>query len=217
MEADKILGVVVQEVRRRLEGDGTGHDWWHIERVRTMARRIAEAENANLFIVDLGALLHDVADWKFHDGNESRCVEETLGILKLAGANGEITARVSEIVPCVSFKGANVRVSVPSLEAAVVQDADRLDAIGAIGIARVFAWGGYKQRVLHDPRALPVLHDTKEEFLFGNSTSFNHFHERVLLLRDRLNTATARRIADSRHSFVEAYLEQFRAEWEGKR
>jgi uncharacterized protein len=202
-------------VRERLSGEGSGHDWWHMERVRRMALRLASEERADAYVVELAALLHDVADHKFHGGDETagpRAAREWLASL---GVGEETIARVCAIIAELSFKGAGVPTPMSTPEGAVVQDADRLDAIGAIGVARAFAFGGSRGRPLHDPGEAPSAHQSFEAYKAARGTTLNHFHEKLLLLRDRMSTASARRIADGRHRFLEAYLHRFLREWEG--
>lgn len=180
-------------------------------------RTHAVEENANQDIVALGALLHDIADWKFHDGDEDAGPREARSILEQAGADPNVIEAVCDIVATISFKGAGVPDTMRTLEGKIVQDADRLDALGAIGIARVFAYGGSRNRPLYDPDIRPELHATKEAYKQSQGTSVNHFYEKLLLLRDRLHTATAKRIADERHTYMEDYLDRFYVEWEGKK
>lgn len=204
-----------EHVRRTLEKEGTGHDWHHIERVRRNSLRIARAEGADLFVVELAALLHDIADWKFHAEDAGPKVARAwLETLKVAEP---VIGHVCEIVGKSSYKGARVKAAPLSLEGRVVQDADRLDALGAIGIARCFAYGGSRHRQIHDPREKPVLHKTAAAYHDSEGSSINHFYEKLLLLKDRMNTKTGRRLAASRHRFIQAYLRQFYAEWRGLR
>ena len=202
-------------VRERMTGEGTGHDWWHVDRVRRTALRLAREERADLYVVELAALLHDVADHKFHGGDETagpRAAREWLGGL---GVADEVVEHVAAIIAELSFKGAGVPTPMSTPEGAVVQDADRLDAIGAIGVARAFAYGGSRARALYDPDAPPEAHDSFDAYKRSNGSTVNHFHEKLLLLRDRMNTPAARRVAEGRHRFLETYLARFHAEWEG--
>jgi uncharacterized protein len=212
----KIIYAVANEVRRRLEKEGSGHDWWHIFRVWQMAVRIARAEKADLFVVQLAALLHDIADWKFHGGDDTigpRVSRELLLEYRIAE---DVITHVCEIIGTMAFKGAGVNSYMRTLEGKVVQDADRLDAVGAIGIARAFAYGGYKNRLIHDPLQVPTLHPTEEAYIHNESTSVNHFYEKLLLLRDRMNTAVGKELAEKRHRFMKTYLGRFFMEWGGK-
>lgn len=202
-------------VRERMSGEGSGHDWWHVHRVRQTALRLAGEEGADAFVVELAALLHDVADHKFHGGDASagpRAAREWLGGLCV---DAGVTEHVAAIIAELSFKGAGVPTPMSSVEGAVVQDADRLDAIGAMGIARAFAFGGSRGRLMHDPDAAPEMHDSFERYKSSAGPTVNHFHEKLLLLRDRMNTASARRVAEGRHRFMEQFLERFHAEWNG--
>jgi uncharacterized protein len=215
MADQTLISKIAAEVKARLDGEGSGHDWWHVHRVWKTAGHIARLENADLLVVGLAALLHDIADWKFHGGDDSvgpRVAAEMLACHQVPPA---IAGHVAAIVAEVSFKGAGVPSVPSSLEGRVVQDADRLDAIGAIGIARAFAYGGYKGQVLYDPGIAPVMHSSKEEYLQSQSPTVNHFHEKLLLLKDLMNTHAARAIAEGRHRFMEDYLDRFHKEWEG--
>lgn len=203
-------------VRTALAGDGTGHDWWHVWRVWRLARRIGQAEGADLAVVELAALLHDIADWKAHGGQSAVGAERAGAWLKSTGTEAGVIEHVCRIVADVSFKGARVEPPRLSLEGQVVQDADRLDAIGAIGIARVFAYGGAKGQVIYDPDVGAQEHRTAEAYLQGGGTSINHFYEKLLLLAERMNTATGRALARPRHQFLEEYLCRFYQEWDGK-
>lgn len=198
----------VQEV---FSDEGSGHDWWHIHRVRKMALRIAETEGGNLFIIEMAALLHDIDDWKLNAENSSK-VSAWLKKLKI---NHLQSLHILEIINQVSFKGAGVENRATTIEAKIVQDADRLDAIGAIGIARAFAYGGHKNRLLHIPDSTPEFHADFESYKKNQSSTVNHFYEKLLLLKNSLNTETAIEIAKNRHIFMEEFLEQFFAEWEG--
>ena len=198
----------VQEV---FSDEGSGHDWWHIHRVRKMALRIAETEGGNLFIIEMAALLHDIDDWKLNAETSSK-VSVWLKKLKI---NHLQSLHILEIINQVSFKGAGVENRATTIEAKIVQDADRLDAIGAIGIARAFAYGGHKNRLLHIPDSTPEFHTDFESYKKNQSSTVNHFYEKLLLLKNSLNTETAIEIAKNRHIFMEEFLQQFFAEWEG--
>jgi uncharacterized protein len=192
-----------------MEGESSGHDWWHVKRVWENALEIASAEGADLYVVQLAALLHDLADWKVCGGSlkaGSRAARKWLLGLQL---NEPLIQHVAEISGGVSYKGAGVPTAMASLEGQVVQDADRLDAMGAIGIARTFAYGGSRQREIVNPEIVPVFHRTFEEYKSGSGPSINHFYEKLLLLKDLMNTAAARRMAEARHRFMEDYLRQF--------
>lgn len=203
-------------VREKLEGEGSGHDWWHIHRVRNNALMILEKEEAESFIVEAAALLHDIADHKFHNGDLEVGPRTASGLLIEMGVENTVADRIATIIKEVSFKGAGVATPVSSQEAAIVQDADRLDAIGAIGIARAFAYGGHKNRLLYDPEKAPQHHDSFEAYYHDDGATINHFYEKLLLLKDRMNTVTAKSIAQKRHEYMKGYLDQFYREWEGK-
>lgn len=200
-------------VRKVFLDEGTGHDWWHIARVRNLALKIAEVEGGNLFIIEMAALLHDLDDWKLTKKAHQQTVHQFLTTVNLAQKE---VLKITEIIDQVSFKGASVYNNTTSKEADVVQDADRLDAIGAIGIARAFAYGGSKGRLIYDPKTKPEKHSDFESYKKGTAPTINHFYEKLLLLKDRLNTDTAKKIARKRHQFIENFLEQFFDEWENK-
>jgi uncharacterized protein len=203
-------------VEEKLAGDSSGHDWWHIYRVWNLAKNIAEQEGANLLIVELSALLHDIADWKFHDGDDSKGPKLAEQFLLESQVERGVIAPVIEIVASISYKGAGVATPMRTLEGKVVQDADRLDAIGAMGIARTFAYGGHKSRLIYHPDEKPVMHQSFEDYKKNTGHTINHFYEKLLLLKNRMNTASAKRIAEGRHEFMQIYLNQFYEEWDGK-
>jgi uncharacterized protein len=203
-------------VRRVLQGEGSGHDWWHVERVRKTALRIGKEEGADLFIVELAALLHDIADWKAHDGNEEAGPREAEVWLSGLEVDRQVIDHVCGIVRDVSFKGAGVKTPMKTVEGMAVQDADRLDALGATGIARAFAYGGHKGREIYNPDIKPERHMTFDQYKKGEGPGINHFYEKLLLLQDRMNTETGKRLAAARHAFMEGYLKQFFTEWEGE-
>jgi uncharacterized protein len=204
-------------VRKAMTGEGSGHDWWHVWRVWRLAERLARTElRADREVVALGALLHDLGDWKFHGGDEEAAPREAGRLLSRLGAREGVIARVQAVCREVSYKGAGVADTPSSLEARLVQDADRLDAIGAIGVARTFAYGGAKGRSIYEPGEKPVLHRSFAAYKKSRGHTINHFHEKLLLLKDRLHTKEARRLAERRHAFLEAFLERFHAEWDGK-
>jgi uncharacterized protein len=202
-----------QHVRAAMAGDSSGHDWWHIYRVWQTALRLGIEEGADLHVVQLAALLHDIADWKFHGGDDTagpRAAREWLVGLDEDPATID---HVCEIIAQVSFKGAGVPTPMRTLAGRVVQDADRLDALGAIGIARAFAYGGHSGRALYDPETPPEQHDSFAAYKKNKGPTLNHFYEKLLLLKDRMNTASGTRIAAERHAFMEEYLRRFMAEW----
>ncbi len=216
MDREQIVGKTAEHVRSLLEGEGSGHDWWHIQRVWTSALTIGRAEQADLFVVQLAALLHDIADWKFHDGDESVGPRMARKWLEGLGVDTATVDHVCEIIEGLSFKGAGTPSRMKTLEGMVTQDADRLDAIGAIGIARAFAYGGFKQREIHNPSVAPGRHASFEEYKKSTGPTINHFYEKLLLLKDLMNTRTARRMAEERHRFIEEYVKRFLDEWDGK-
>jgi uncharacterized protein len=217
MDKREIIDKTADHVRGLLAGDTAGHDWFHVERVRRTALAIAREEEADLFIVELAALLHDVADWKFAGGDETVGPRAARTWLASLGVSAAVIDHVCEIIASLSFKGAGVATPMKTLEGQIAQDADRLDALGAIGIARAFAYGGYKGRAIHDPAIPPQAHDSFAAYKSGAGPTINHFYEKLLLLKDRMNTDTAKRLAAKRHHFIEQYLEQFFAEWSGER
>ena len=216
MPPSDLIDRTANHVQTVLSGDGTGHDWWHVYRVWKMAKRIGHTEQADPLIVDLAALLHDIADWKLHEGDSSVGPARAKQWLDGLDLEPGIVDNICRIIANISFKGAAVEQQSLSLEGQVVQDADRLDAMGAIGIARTFAYGGAKGRPIHDPAIKPTNHSTPEAYLKGG-TSVNHFYEKLLLLKDRMNTATGRAMAQERHEFMEDYLRRFFEEWEGQK
>ena len=209
-----ILQQTADYVKAEFSGDSSGHDWWHIYRVWKTAISICEREGGRLFVVQLAALLHDLDDWKLHPATSS-APERAIAWMRELAVDEPLIDEVGEIISRLSYKGAGVPDEMPGLEGQIVQDADRLDAIGAVGIARAFAYGGHKDRALYDPAEAPDLHQNFEQYKNNQSSTINHFYEKLLLLRERINTRTARQIADQRHAFMEAYLAQFMREWEG--
>ena len=213
--ASSIIDKTCKFVEDKLSGDGSGHDWWHIFRVWTLAKKIAVEEKAQVEIVELGALLHDIADWKFHDGDDSIGPAIAREFLNNHNVEPNLSDSVVEIISTVSYKGAGVATPMKTLEGKIVQDADRLDAIGALGIARTFAYGGYKNRLIYHPDEKPVLHESYEDYKKNEGHTINHFYEKLLLLKERMNTNTGKRIAEGRHKFMQSFLNQFYREWDG--
>tara|TARA_Y100001936_G_scaffold21736_1_gene19103 strand:+ start:18 stop:668 length:651 start_codon:yes stop_codon:yes gene_type:complete len=213
--ASSIIDKTCKFVEDKLSGDGSGHDWWHIFRVWTLAKKIAVEEKAQVEIVELGALLHDIADWKFHDGDDSIGPAIAREFLNNQNVEPNVSDSVVEIISTVSYKGAGVATPMKTLEGKIVQDADRLDAIGALGIARTFAYGGYKNRLIYHPDEKPVLHKSYEDYKKNEGHTINHFYEKLLLLKERMNTNTGKRIAEGRHKFMQSFLDQFYKEWDG--
>jgi|GEM_PF-938488 len=209
-----VLAAAEAFARAQLAGDSGGHDWWHARRVAANARRLAAAEGADAFVCELAAWLHDVADDKLH-ADPAAAERELRQWLAASGAGAATAAHVLEIIGTMSFKGGG-RPPMRTPEGRVVQDADRLDALGAIGLARTFAYSGWKGRPMHDPALPPRERMTEAEYRSGRDTAINHVHEKLLKLRDLLNTDAARELADGRHRFMEQYLRQFELEWEGE-
>ena len=205
-------------VQKELKNAEGGHDWFHILRVYNNALLISKNEAVDSFVVALAALLHDIADSKFHDGDESVGPQTAHAFLLENKVDAKVISHVINIIKYVSFKGGNeAKPPFSSLELEVVQDADRLDAIGAIGIARTFNYGGFKNRKLYDP-SIPInLQMTKTEYKASTAPTINHFYEKLLLLKDRMNTKTGQKIALARHAFMEEFLDQFYAEWHGEK
>lgn len=204
-------------VKKTLESAEGGHDWFHIERVYKNALLISKNENADLFIVSLGALLHDIADSKFHNGDDTIGPNKAREFLFNINVDSVVIEHVVKIIENISFKGGNITQDFSSIELDVVQDADRLDALGAIGIARTFNYGGFKNRKLYDPSILPDMNMTKEVYKASIAPTINHFYEKLLLLKDRMNTKTGKQIALNRHNYMEEFLQQFYAEWNGEK
>jgi len=215
MAHDELISTTAAFVRERLRHDSSGHDWWHIDRVRRNASCLARQEGADVLVCELAALLHDVADWKFHGGDETAGPRAAREWLQSQSAEPAVIDAVCDIIARVSFKGAGVATDMPTLEGRCVQDADRLDAIGAIGIARAFAFGGHFGRPMYDPEHPPEWHPSFEAYKQKSGPTINHFYEKLLLLKDRMQTATGRRLAEQRHRVLEEFLAQFFAEWNG--
>jgi len=202
-------------VKQELKNAEGGHDWWHIERVWKTAKHIAKTEQVDLLVVELSTLLHDIADSKFHDGDESIGPQKASAFLHTLEIEENVINHVIHIIENISFKGGKEAQTFQSTELDVVQDADRLDALGAIGIARTFNYGGFKNREIYNPTIPSNLNMTKEEYKKSTAPSINHFYEKLLLLQELMNTATGKAMAAKRHQFMESYLEQFYSEWEG--
>lgn len=215
--SEEIIQKTINFVKNELKNAEGGHDWFHIERVYKNALLISESEKVDKTVVKLGALLHDIADYKFTGGDEKIGPAKARAFLSSENVQQEIIEHVIKIIENVSFKGGNVDGKFHSKELEVVQDADRLDAMGAIGIARTFNYGGFKNRKLYDPEIVPNLEMTPSEYKVSNAPTINHFYEKLLLLKDRMNTTTGQKIAEERHVFMETFLQQFYAEWNGKK
>lgn len=211
-----IIDNTILFVKEKLQNAEAGHDWFHIERVYKNALLIASNEDCDLTIVKLGALLHDIADSKFNDGDETVGPKVARDFLITQNASEEVITHVVNIIENISFKGGNFERKFTSKELEIVQDADRLDALGAIGIARTFNYGGFKNRPLYNPAIAPQLNMTKEEYKNSESPTLNHFYEKLLLLKDKMNTQTGKKLAQQRHQFMEHFLSQFYAEWDGE-
>ena len=212
----QLINNTILFVKNQLTNAEGGHDWFHIERVYRNALLIAEEEDCDITIVKLGALLHDIADSKFHDGDEKIGPKTARIFLESQNVSENIISHVISIIENISFKGGNFEKKFNSKELEIVQDADRLDAIGAIGIARTFNYGGFKNRPLYNPNIQPNLNMSKEEYKNSESPTLNHFYEKLLLLKDKMNTETGKKIAQNRHDFMITYLSQFYAEWDGE-
>ncbi|MDV6167653.1 HD domain-containing protein [Flavobacterium sp. DG1-102-2] len=214
---NNLIDITKSFVKAQLAHAEGGHDWFHIERVYNNAMLIAKGEECSLLIVQLGALLHDIADSKFHNGDETVGPSMAWQFLSAQNVPEDIIIHVVNIIENISFKGGNHEMKFHSVELDIVQDADRLDALGAIGIARTFNYGGFKNRALYDPAIAPNLNMSKEEYKATTAPTLNHFYEKLLLLKDRMNTPTGKTIAESRHQYMEGFLSQFYAEWNGEK
>ena len=217
MDSAHLINTTIAFVKEKLENAEGGHDWFHIERVYKNSLLIAQEEDCDLTVVQLGALLHDIADSKFHDGDETIGPRTARAFLERENVSEETIAHVINIIENISFKGGNFGQQFNSIELEIVQDADRLDAIGAIGIARCFNYGGFKNRALYNPAIPPKFNMSKEEYKTSESPTLNHFYEKLLLLKDKMNTPTGKKIAEARHHYMENFLSQFYAEWEGEK
>ena len=207
------ITLTINFVKEKLEGAEAGHDWFHIERVWKLSKKIAEKEGGNLELIELSALLHDIADPKFHNGDETLALKISQNFLEEIHVNAELIEQVLSVIKNISFKNRAEAPENPPLELQIVQDADRLDAIGAIGIARTFNFGGFKNNLMYHPEIKPNLGMNKEEYKKSNGTTINHFYEKLLLLKDLMNTETAKRIASERHNFMLQFLDEFYKEW----
>jgi uncharacterized protein len=215
MTHNDIIQKTAEYIKQEFGDDSSGHDWWHIYRVWKNAISICKSEKADLYIVQLAALLHDLDDWKFNE-SEDETPYRARAWMESCGVNPQIIESVCEIITHISYKGAQVENKMKSPEGFIVQDADRLDAIGAIGIGRAFAYGGYKNRPMYDPESPNQMHSSFEQYKNSKSATINHFHEKLLLLKDKMNTSTAKKIAEQRHEIMLRFLDQFMNEWEGR-
>ncbi len=211
----QLIEKTIQFVKETLTNAEGGHDWFHIERVYKNSCLIAQGESCDLLVAQLGALLHDIADSKFHNGDETMGPACAKAFLEKENVAPKTIEQVVKIIENISFKGGNVPQTFQSKELGIVQDADRLDAIGAIGIARAFHYGGFKNRTLYNPEIKPNVHLTKEEYKNSTAPTINHFYEKLLRLKDLMNTETGKKIAQERHAFMEEFLNQFYSEWNG--
>lgn len=216
MRKDEIIKNTIEFVKQTLSEVEGSHDWWHIYRVWKITQLIHKTEKANPLISELAALLHDIADHKFHNGDETIGPKKAQDFLNSLKLDNEIIEAVIKIIENISFLGGHKKSNYFSQELAVVQDADRLDAIGAIGIARTFSYGGFKKREIYNPEIKPNMNMSKEEYKNSTAPTINHFYEKLLLLKDKMNTETGKKLAQKRHDFMEIYLSQFYNEWEGK-
>jgi len=216
MHTAQFIHTTKEMVQQKLKDEGTGHDWFHIWRVWQLAKKIGKAEKANMMVVELAALLHDIADWKQHGGNLIIGGHVAAQWLASLAVDENIIQQVVYIIDNVSYKGAGVTDAMQTLEGKIVQDADRLDAIGSIGIARAFVYGGSKGRPMYDPDISTI--DTKNFQIYQKAglTTINHFYEKLLLIKERLHTATAKKIAAHRHKYMETFLSEFFAQWNGE-
>ena len=212
-----IISKTITFVKQQLANAEGGHDWFHIERVYKNALLIAREEKCDLQIVQLAALHHDIADSKFHNGDESIGPKTARNFLESENIAPKTISHIINIIENISFKGGNFDKNFHSVELDIVQDADRLDAIGAIGIARAFNYGGFKNRALYDPKIAPNTNMSVEEYKRSQAPTINHFYEKLLLLKDKMNTQTGKQIAQQRHQFMQNFLSQFYAEWEGEK
>jgi uncharacterized protein len=215
MNNQQLISETVNFVKNKLKNAESGHDWFHIERVWRNSKKIAETENCNRLIVEMAALLHDIADSKFHNGNEEIGPETAMNYMNSLNLDKDSKLHIVNIIRNISFKGGHRHSDFNSIELQIVQDADRLDAIGAIGIARAFNYGGYKNRTLYDPDIKPDMNMSKEAYKNSSAPTINHFYEKLLLLKDLMNTESGKKLAAERHLFMEQFLEQFYKEFNG--
>jgi len=216
MNQETVIQKTIDFVKEVLSNAEGGHDWWHIYRVWKLSKHIAQTEEVDIFVVELGALLHDIADSKFYDGDEEIGPRKAREFLSSLSVKEDVIIHVENIISNISFKGGKHTQKFKSSELDVIQDADRLDAIGAIGIARTFNYGGHKGREIYNPEIKPNLNMTKEEYKNSNAPTLNHFYEKLLLLKDRMNTKTGKSMAEYRHKFMEQFLDEFYKEWNGE-
>ena len=216
MEKSEIVKSVIALIKEQFEGESTGHDWFHIERVWNNAKLIAKGEQCDSFIVELGALFHDIADHKFVEDYQNEAEKRTRKVLEPLGVHEESIKKVLHIIDNCSFKGGLGKNKMKSIEGLIVQDADRLDAIGAIGVARTFAYGGKFGNEIYNPNVKPTNFKSEQDYRDSRTHTINHFYEKLLLLKDMMNTKQGRAIAEQRHLYMQGFLEQFYGEWEGR-
>lgn len=218
MTEEECIAKTANFVKEKFKDDSSGHDWWHLYRVWQLSKKIAKEEkDVNMLIVELAALLHDIADWKFYEGSMEAGPKAARDWLESVQVEEKVILEVEEIIRTVSFKGAGVPSAMKTNEGKIVHDADKLDAIGAIGIARCFSYGGSVGSKMYDPLKAAEMHDSFEEYKKMQSSSIAHFYEKLLLLKDRMYTSSAKKMAEHRHKYMTSFLEEFHAEWEGKR
>ena len=214
MKREELVLRTADYVKALLSSDTSGHDWWHVYRVWNISKYLAKEENADIFTTQLTALLHDIDDFKLSNEADTKNLTKTRKWLEKSKLNQKFIEQICNIIKEVSFKGANEKSAPSSIEGQVVQDADRLDALGAIGVARAFAYGAHKKRPLYDPQGKVKDYKNFEEYKKGAESTLHHFYEKLLILKDRMNTKTAKQLAQSRHEFIERFLDQFLKEWE---
>lgn len=215
MQNEIIIRKTIEFVKETLASAEGGHDWWHTYRVWNLSKQIAKTEKADLFIIELVALLHDIADSKFNNGNEEIGAQKARGFLQKLKVDENVIIHIENIISNISFKGGNEIQKFKSIELDIIQDADRLDAMGAIGIARTFNYGGFKNREIYNPEIKPNLKMSKEEYKKSNAPTLNHFYEKLLLLKDKMNTKTGKLMSENRHKYMLQYLDEFYNEWNG--
>ena len=216
-DQQKIVDATAEFIRQKFSGEGTGHDWWHMYRVWQLSKTIASSEpGVDMYVLELAALLHDVADWKFHDGDEEAGPKAAREWLESQSVDEAVILHIEDIIRTVSFKGAGVASNMKTIEGKIVHDSDKIDAIGAIGIARAFAYGGAHNREMYSPDQEPEQHDSFQAYQKGGGHTINHFYEKLLLLKDRMYTKTGKQIATERHVYTERFLAEFYNEWDGK-
>lgn len=216
LQKSQIIKEAMVYLKKHIEKDTTGHDFYHTMRVLKTSVKIAKKEGGDIFTIQLAAIFHDIADWKFNSGDLKLSEKYARNFLEKHKIPSNTINNVCDIISNLSFKGGNVKDNMKTLEGKIVQDADRLDALGAIGIARAFAYGGKTNRKIYDPSIKPILHDSFKKYRISKSHTINHFYEKLLLLKNRMNTNTAIQISKKRHDFIKNFLKNFFIEWESK-